>query len=233
VTLLEVQDVEVSRGGTPVIRRVSLQVGTGESVAILGRNGMGKTTLLRAIIGLERVGKGRIALNGTDITGRPTHGVARLGVGYVPQGRGVFPEHTVEHNLMIGVRGGHVAPAARELVDQLFPVLRDRAAQKAGTLSGGEQQMLAIARCLVLRPRLMLLDEPTEGLQPSVIHHLRRALATIRDELKIALLLVEQNLDFAFDVTERGYVLEKGAIAASGTTAALRNHSVIKEYLAV
>jgi urea ABC transporter ATP-binding protein UrtE len=233
VTLLETRDVEVARGGTPVIRGVSLDVGDGEAVCLLGRNGMGKTTLLRAIMGLERVGNGRILLEGGDLTGRPPHVIARRGIGYVPQGRGVFPEQSVQENLLIGLRRDGDPGPAQDVVRRLFPVLGDRSSQRAGTLSGGEQQMLAIARCLVLRPRLMLLDEPTEGLQPSIVQHLRRALLTVREELGIALLLVEQNLDFAFEVADRGYVLEKGAIAAAGDTSELRNHSVIKEYLAI
>jgi urea ABC transporter ATP-binding protein UrtE len=233
VGLLEIRDVEVARGGTPVVRGVSLDVGNREAVCLLGRNGMGKTTFLRAIMGLERVRKGRILLRGEELSGRPPHVIARMGIGYVPQGRGVFPEQSVEENLLIGLRRGADPGPARDVVHRLFPVLGDRSSQRAGTLSGGEQQMLAMARCLVLRPRLMLLDEPTEGLQPSVVQQLRGALTTIREELGIALLLVEQNLDFAFEVTDRGYVLEKGAVAAAGPTSDLRHHAVIKEYLAV
>jgi len=233
VSLLEVRDLEVARGGTPVIRGVSLDVGEREAVCLLGRNGMGKTTLLRAIMGLQRSRNGRVLLNGTDVTARATHAIARMGIGYVPQGRGVFPEQSVEENLLIGLRRDGDPGPGRDAVRRLFPVLGERSSQRAGTLSGGEQQMLAIARCLVLRPRLMLLDEPTEGLQPSVVQHLRGALLTIREELGVALLLVEQNLDFAFEVTDRGYVLEKGATAASGATSDLQHHAVIKEYLAV
>ena len=233
MSLLEVGDLEVARGGSPVIRGVTLDVGGGEAVCLLGRNGMGKTTLLRALIGLERVQSGRVLLEGTDVAGRAPHVIARLGIGYVPQGRGVFPDHSVEDNLLIGLRRGGDPGPALKVARRMFPVLGERSSQRAGTLSGGEQQMLAIARCLVLRPRLMLLDEPTEGLQPSVVQHLRRALLAICEELGIALLLVEQNLDFAFEVTDRGYVLEKGAIAAVGATAELRHHAVIKEYLAV
>jgi urea ABC transporter ATP-binding protein UrtE len=233
VSLLELIDLEVARGAAPVIRGVSLAVADGEAVCLLGRNGMGKTTLLRAMMGLNRAATGRIILEGTDLTGRPPHVIARMGVGYVPQGRGVFPEHSVRDNLLIGVRRTSDSGPGLDVVHRLFPLLKERSGQRAGTLSGGEQQMLAIGRCLVLRPRLMLLDEPTEGLQPSVVQQLRRALVTIREELGIALLLVEQNLDFAFDVTSRGYVLEKGEIAASGETSELRHHTVIKEYLAV
>jgi ABC-type branched-subunit amino acid transport system ATPase component len=233
VTLLVVRDVEVWRGGTPVIHGVSLEVGAGEAISLLGRNGMGKTTFLRALMGLERVRGGSVTLDGTDVTGRAPHVIARNGLGYVPQGRGIFPDHTVQQNLLIGLRRETDMGPAVEMANRLFPVLGERSRQRAGTLSGGEQQMLAISRCLALRPRLLLLDEPTEGLQPSVVQVLRRTLSTIRDELGIGLLLVEQNLDFAFAVTDRGYVLEKGEIAASGTTAELRHHAVIEEYLAV
>jgi ABC-type branched-subunit amino acid transport system ATPase component len=233
VTFLRAQDVQVARGGTPVIHAVSLEVGAAEAVSLLGRNGMGKTTFLRALIGLERVTSGSVVLDGTEVTGRAPHVIARMGLGYVPQGRGIFPDHSVEQNLTIGLRKRSDTAPTFELTNRLFPVLGERSNQRAGTLSGGEQQMLAIARCLALRPRLLLLDEPTEGLQPSVVQLLRRTFSTIREELGVALLLVEQNLDFAFDVTDRGYVLEKGEIAASGTTAELRHHAVIKEYLAV
>ena len=233
MSLLEVIDLEVSRGATPVIRGVSLAVGDREAVCLLGRNGMGKTTLLRAIMGLNRASSGRISLEGADLIARAPHLIARMGIGYVPQGRGVFPQHSVQENLLIGVRGNSDPRTALEVVHRLFPVLEERSGQRAGTLSGGEQQMLAIGRCLVLRPRLMLFDEPTEGLQPSVVQELRRALVGIREELGVALLLVEQNLDFAFEVADRGYVLEKGAVAAAGPTSELRHHSVIKEYLAV
>jgi urea ABC transporter ATP-binding protein UrtE len=230
---LQVRSLVVVRGGSTVIHGVSLHVAPGEAVCVLGRNGMGKTTLLRALMGLERVQEGQVMLDGRDLTGSPPHLIARAGLGYVPQGRGVFPEHSVRENLLVGIRRGRDPNALLDRVYSLFPVLAERSGQRAGTLSGGEQQMLAIARCLVLEPRVLLLDEPTEGLQPSVVHLLRRALDDIRRHFGISILLVEQNLDFAFAVTERGYVLERGAVAGAGPRSLLRDHTLIKEYLAV
>jgi urea ABC transporter ATP-binding protein UrtE len=231
--MLELRDVVAARGRTPVIHGASLKVDAGESVSLLGRNGMGKTTLLRSIIGLTPVNGGSIVFDGREITRWPAHTIARHGIGYVPQGRGIFGEHTIEENLFIGVRQPRQARAAADRIYELFPRLRERLRQRAGTLSGGEQQMLAVARCLLLDPKLVLLDEPTEGLQPSIVQNLLEALNTVRADTGVALLLVEQNLDFAFALTQRGYVLEKGAIASQGPTEVLRNDQLIKDYLAV
>jgi urea ABC transporter ATP-binding protein UrtE len=232
VTLLEIAEVDVSRSGTPVLRRVSLRVDANEAVCLLGRNGMGKTTLLRTIMGLNRPRGGSIMFSGKNISGAPPYRVSRSGIGYVPQGRQIFADLSVQENLLLGVTR-ESANGTVERVYQLFPILRDRRSQAGGTLSGGEQQMLAIARCIVLRPRLLLLDEPTEGLQPSVVQHLEAVLPAISREFGLALLLVEQNLDFAFAVTARGYVLEKGEIATEGPIEKLREHAIIKEYLTV
>jgi urea ABC transporter ATP-binding protein UrtE len=232
VTLLEIAEVDVSRSGTPVLRRVSLRVDANEAVCLLGRNGMGKTTLLRTIMGLNRPRGGSIMFSGKNISGAPPYRVSRSGIGYVPQGRQIFADLSVQENLLLGVTR-ESANGTVERVYQLFPILRDRRSQAGGTLSGGEQQMLAIARCIVLRPRLLLLDEPTEGLQPSVVQHLEAVLPAISRDFGLALLLVEQKLDFAFAVTARGYVLEKGEIATEGPIEKLREHAIIKEYLTV
>jgi urea ABC transporter ATP-binding protein UrtE len=232
VTLLEIAEVDVSRSGTPVLHRVSLRVDANEAVCLLGRNGMGKTTLLRTIMGLNRPRGGSIMFSGKNISGAPPYRVSRSGIGYVPQGRQIFADLSVQENLLLGATR-ESADGTVERVFQLFPILRDRRGQAGGTLSGGEQQMLAIARCIVLQPRLLLLDEPTEGLQPSVVQHLEAVLPAISREFGLALLLVEQNLDFAFAVTARGYVLEKGEIATEGPIEKLREHAIIKEYLAV
>ena len=232
MTLLEIAEVDVSRSGTPVLHGVSLHVDANEAVCLLGRNGMGKTTLLRTIMGLNRPGRGSIMFSGKNISGAPSYRVSRSGIGYVPQGRQIFADLSVQENLLLGATR-ESADGTVERVYQLFPILRDRRDQAGGTLSGGEQQMLAIARCIVLRPRLLLLDEPTEGLQPSVVQHLEAVLPAISREFGLALLLVEQNLDFAFGVTTRGYVLEKGEIATEGPIEKLREHAIIKEYLAV
>ena len=169
---------------------------------------------------------------GRSIGGAAPHRISRSGIGYVPQGRHIFAELSVEENLLLGATGG-TADGTVKRVYQLFPVLRERRGQPGGTLSGGEQQMLAIARCIVGQPRMLLLDEPTEGLQPSVVQQLKAVLPAISLEFGLALLLVEQSLDFAFAVTTRGYVLEKGAIATDGSIEKLREHAIIKEYLAV
>ena len=231
MTLLEIAEVDVSRSGTPVLHRVSLRVDANEAVCLLGRNGMGKTTLLRTIMGLNRPRGGSIMFSGKNIAGAPSYRVSRSGIGYVPQGRQIFADLSVQENLLLGATR-ESADGTVERVYQLFPILRDRRGQAGGTLSGGEQQMLAIARCIVLRPRLLLLDEPTEGLQPSVVQHLEAVLPAISREFGLALLLVEQNLDFAFAVSARGYVLEKGKIATEGPIEKLREHAIIKEYLA-
>lgn len=232
MSLLEIRGIDVSRSGTPVLHDVSLRVEEQEAVCLLGRNGMGKTTLLRTIMGLNRPRAGSIAFGGTSIGAAAPHRISRGGIGYVPQGRQIFPELSVQENLLLGMTAG-AAGGTLKRVQQLFPVLRERRDQLGGTLSGGEQQMLAISRCILLRPRLLLLDEPTEGLQPSVVQQLKEVLPAISREFRLALLLVEQSLDFAFAVTTRGYVLEKGAVATEGPIAKLREHAIIKEYLAV
>jgi urea ABC transporter ATP-binding protein UrtE len=232
MSLLAVTNLHVSRSGTPVLHGVSLRVDEHEAVCLLGRNGMGKTTLLRTIMGLDRPREGRIEFRGKDVGGRPPYRVARSGIGYVPQGRQIFAELTVQENLQLAA-SKRSENEAMERVFSLFPILAERSRQPGGTLSGGEQQMLAIARCMLLEPHLLLLDEPTEGLQPSVVQQLQEVLATVGREFGLAILLVEQNLDFAFAITSRGYVLEKGHIATEGQVASLREHTIIKEYLAV
>jgi branched-chain amino acid transport system ATP-binding protein len=230
MSLLEIQDLVVYRGG-PVLHQVNLTVDENEAVCVLGRNGVGKTTLMRAIMGLTPSRSGRIILGGRELQGKRPHVVARAGIGYVPQGRRVFAHQSVQQNLLIGTKRGQDENGLLARVFELFPILQERLTQTAGTLSGGEQQMLAIARCLMLSPRLVLLDEPTEGLQPSIVQSLAAALPRIQQEFKAALLIVEQNLDFAFATTSRGFVLEKGVVASQGTVDALRDDAVIKEYL--
>jgi len=232
VSLLEIEGVHVARGGTPVLHGVSLEVDAREAVCLLGRNGMGKTTLLRTVMGLTRTSTGRISVDGSPIHQRPPHAVARLGVAYAPQGRGIFSDLSVEENLSIAKRRGAVAQPVEALYE-LFPMLAERRRQQGGTLSGGEQQLLAIARCLISDPKLIMLDEPTEGLQPSIVQQLTELLPTIRERYGVGFLLVEQNLDFAFAVTDRGYVLERGEIAVAGTVDELRDHPLIIEYLGI
>ncbi|MDO9709912.1 ABC transporter ATP-binding protein [Paracraurococcus lichenis] len=200
-------------GGTPILQGVDLAIGRGEIVGLIGRNGVGKTTAMRCLIGLLRSSAGTIRLMGEDVTGRAADARARAGIGYVPQGRDVFPRMTVEENLVMGELIG--GPRGRKLVDlvyQRFPILVQRRRQMAGTLSGGEQQQLAIGRALIGNPSIMLLDEPSEGIQPSIVQMICEALRAVRDELGTTFLFVEQNLDTILDMGERCYVMDKGRI---------------------
>ncbi len=192
-----------------------LDVAPGEVVALLGRNGVGKTTLLRAIMGLVPVATGRIRFGGDDLTRAPPQRRARAGIGYVPQGRDIFPRLTVRENLLMGLvaRPGAALP---DRVFQLFPVLRTMLGRRGGDLSGGQQQQLAIARALVADPALLILDEPTEGIQPSIIKEIERVLRAIAAEGRTAVLLVEQYYDFARSLAHRYLVMERGEIVRRG-----------------
>jgi branched-chain amino acid transport system ATP-binding protein len=192
-----------------------MEIAKGEIVGLIGRNGVGKTTTLRCLIGLLRATQGAIRILGHDMTGQPSDAFARLGVGYIPQGRDVFPRMTVAENLAVGeLIGGPGGRKLGELVYQYFPRLAERRTQLAGTMSGGEQQQLAIGRALIGNPALMLLDEPSEGIQPSIVQMICEALKSIRKELGTTILFVEQNLDTILAVSERCYVMEKGRIVA-------------------
>jgi len=216
---LEVEDLAVFYGKRRAVEGVSLTVGRGEIVTLLGANGSGKSTTLRAVSGLVRAVRGRILLDGRDITGAPADAIVAAGVAHVPEGRDVFPEFTVLENLLVGghtVARGEV-PARLEDAFRLFPVLRERRRQRAGTLSGGEQQMLAIARALMIRPRLLLLDEPSLGLAPILAREIFRTIERINAS-GVAVLLVEQNARRALRLAARGYVLETGRVAVAGTS---------------
>ncbi|BER91630.1 urea ABC transporter ATP-binding subunit UrtE [Atrimonas thermophila] len=221
--MLSITGITVTYGKSPVLREVSLEVRREEAVAILGRNGVGKTTLLRTIMGLHPVIEGHIVFQDFDVTTAPAYRRARLGMAYVPQGRGIFPYLTVEENLKVAFAAlyGRSSRANERLLDyafELFPALYEIRDRKGGNLSGGQQQQLAIARALVTAPRLLLLDEPTEGLQPSIVQQIREALSRIRYESKIGILIVEQRLDFAWIFADRYYVMHKGQIVDSGFT---------------
>ncbi|MDB5731618.1 MAG: Amino acid/amide transporter ATP-binding protein 2, family [Variovorax sp.] len=211
--VLEVKGLQAAYGETPILQGVDLAVGKGEIVSLIGRNGVGKTTTMRCLIGLLRARGGSIHLLGHDITPLSSDARARRGIGYVPQGREVFPRMTVAENLMVGeLVGGRESKKQPELVYQYFPRLAERRHQLAGTMSGGEQQQLAIGRALVGNPALMLLDEPSEGIQPSIVQLICNVLRAIRRDLGTTILFVEQNLDTILDVGERAYVMEKGRI---------------------
>jgi urea transport system ATP-binding protein len=221
--MLALNDVSAAYGLSQVLSDIGLRVESGEAVALLGRNGVGKTTLLRTIVGLHPTGGGRIAFDEKRIDDLPAYRRARLGIGYVPQGRGIFPHLTVAENLAMGTSalGGRASASSRGFakVYELFPTLARLRARKGGVLSGGEQQQLALGRALVSEPRLLLLDEPCEGIQPSIVQEIETVLQTVRRELGIALLLVEQHLDFAWSIAERYYVMQRGSVVAAGATA--------------
>jgi urea transport system ATP-binding protein len=214
--MLEVSSVNLHYGAAQALRGVSLKAEVGKVTCVLGRNGVGKTSLLRAIVGQKAVSAGTITLGGTDITKLPTVERARSGVAFVPQGREIFPLLTVEENLETGF-----APLKRDErtvpddVFNLFPVLRSMLGRRGGDLSGGQQQQLAIGRALVMRPRLLLLDEPTEGIQPSIIKDIGRAITYLRSLKQMAIILVEQYLDFARELGDRFVVMDRGSIVYS------------------
>jgi len=223
VSLLEVEGLAVRYGGIRAVKGIDLSVGAGEVVCLIGANGAGKTTTLRALAGLLPTAAGRIRYAGDDLAGVPVHQRVRRGLAMVPEGRGVFPRLTVEENLRMGAyfrsdRDGIQADLERGF--ELFPRLEERRAQKAGTLSGGEQQMLAIARALMSRPRLLLLDEPSMGLAPLAVQRIFETIRQIASQ-GVTLLLVEQNARMALEVSRRGYVLEGGRVALSDTAADL------------
>lgn len=231
--MLVAENLTVSYGDTRIVHNVSLEVGDGEVVCLMGRNGVGKTTLLKALMGILPPGAGRVLWDGRDITRWPPYERARAGIGYVPQGRGIFPQLTAYENLLVGLEG---APRpAKEALDEVlaaFPALRRVLLRLGGNLSGGEQQQLAIARALMSRPRLLLLDEPTEGIQPSTVQEIGDFLRRLKAGGHCAVLLVEQFLDFALRLGDRYAVMEKGAIVASGPMSKLGDE-VVQRYLAV
>ena len=210
---LRLTAIDCFYGAVQVLRQVSLEVAPGEVLCILGRNGAGKTTLLKTMIGLIKPRSGRIQLGGRELTRLPAHEFARLGIAYVPQGRRLFAELTVEENLTIGLMARGCGEEAREKALALFPALRSRLGQVSGTLSGGEQEMLAIARALCLEPTLLLLDEPTEGLMPSMIQAILAAIRELKSQ-GVAIVLVEQRVESALSVADRIAFLETGVLRA-------------------
>ncbi|MDP2801648.1 MAG: urea ABC transporter ATP-binding subunit UrtE [Phreatobacter sp.] len=215
--MLEVKNVDLHYGAAQALRDVSIVVEPGKVTCVLGRNGVGKTSLMRAIIGHQPISGGEILWEGRDITRMPPFERARRGIAYVPQGREIFPLLTVKENLETGF--APLKRADRSVPDDifsLFPVLKDMLGRRGGDLSGGQQQQLAIGRALVTRPRLIVLDEPTEGIQPSIIKDIGRAIDYLRQKGDIAILLVEQYLDFAEELGDRFYVMERGRVVVQG-----------------
>jgi len=234
VALLELENVHVYYGNIHALKGISIQVEEGEVVAMLGANGAGKTTTLRTISGLLRPREGRVHLRGESIDTMPPHVIVHKGVGHAPEGRRIFARLTVEENLMMGAYARNDPQGIREDLDRvfaLFPRLKERISQVAGTLSGGEQQMLAIGRALMARPRILLLDEPSMGLAPVLVEQIFETLKTINTQ-GTTILLVEQNAYMALTIANRGYVLQTGEIALSGKAAELQaNEEVRRAYL--
>ena len=258
-TLLQLSSVETYIGGSRILRGVDLSIGAREVVALMGRNGVGKTTTLRSITGVLPVRSGSITFNGQRIDQLSIDARARAGIGYVPQGRDIFPHLTVEENLKVGLvihgRKGAQAKAMLERVFNLFPVLKEMLGRKGGVLSGGQQQQLAIGRALLTNPKLLILDEPTEGIQPSIIDHIgdtlkklktegfgdgghdypeeiKNAVKVLKAEGSLAILLVEQYVDFCREVADRFYAMDRGAVVIAGEIATLTDE-VVKEHLQV
>jgi branched-chain amino acid transport system ATP-binding protein len=229
--LLTVDDIHTAYGLSRVLFGVSVEVNAGECVALLGRNGVGKTTTMRSVMGLTPPAGGRVLWKGRDITGWPPHRVARAGIGFVPEDRRVFAELSVWENLDVAARAaGRPGRWNTETIYELFPVLRELRNRQGGFLSGGEQQMLTIARTLMGNPELLLLDEPSEGLAPLVVETLRLKVGELRDQ-GMTILLAEQGVEFSLSLADRVYVLEKGAVRHAGPAAELRDDKELREKL--
>jgi urea ABC transporter ATP-binding protein UrtE len=231
--LLTVEGLRSGYGGKPVLQGVDLSVRDREVTAVIGRNGVGKSTLMKAVIGLLPTTEGAIRFNGADIGAETPHARARRGIGYVPQGRDVFPRMSVEENLRVGLSISGARTADFEPVYAYFPILKERRRQAAGTLSGGQQQQLAIGRVLVGQPTLLLLDEPSEGIQPSIVQDIARIVVELNRKTGLTVVLVEQNIDMIRAMAQRCYVMDKGRVVAELTPAMLDDSAVVRRYLAV
>ena len=233
MSLLDIHGLNQSYGGSRTLWGIDLDVAAGTRLCLMGRNGMGKTTLLKCLMGLVPVASGAMTFDGVDLLARPPEARARLGIGYVPQGREIFPQLTVEENLQIGMAarrgGGRTVPPR---VFELFPVLKRMLRRRGGDLSGGQQQQLAIGRALVLEPRLLILDEPTEGIQPNIVHEIGDIILRLNREAGVTVLLVEQKLPFARRVASEFRILDKGRLVAGGAIDELSDDD-IRQYLAV
>jgi urea transport system ATP-binding protein len=231
--MLNLSNISVSYDGSRILRGVNLTVPENSLVCLMGRNGVGKTTTLKAIMGLVPVDEGSVTLVGNSLDGMKPDARSRAGLGYVPQGRDIFPHLTVWENLKISmVVHGVKDPGQIDRVLELFPILKEFLQRKGGVLSGGQQQQLAIARALLTDPKILILDEPTEGIQPNIIDLIGETLVKIKNEGKISILLVEQYLDFCVGIGDSFYIMDRGAIVAEGPIADL-NDDVVKQHLTV
>jgi len=230
--VLAIRGLNQSYGGSHTLWDVDLSVAPGSRTCLMGRNGMGKTTLLKCIMGLLRSSSGSVAFEGADLCALPPEARARLGIGYVPQGRDIFPQLTVEENLLVALGARKQARSVLRRVYELFPVLETMLRRRGGDLSGGQQQQLAIGRALVLDPKLLILDEPTEGLQPNVVHDIGSVILKLNEETGLTILLVEQKLPFARRVASEFLILEKGRGVAGGAIDRLTD-DLVHEHLSV
>jgi urea transport system ATP-binding protein len=230
--MLRVADLNQYYGGSHILRDVAFDVPSAACTTLIGRNGVGKTTLLKCLMGLLPIRSGDISFEGRDIASLPPHARAALGIGYVPQGRDIFPRLTVEENLQMGLAAQSRRARLPELVFEMFPVLRSMLHRRGGDLSGGQQQQLAIGRALAMRPRLLILDEPTEGIQPSIIKDIERAIRKLVSGGEMAILLVEQYYDFAKSLADHYVVLSRGEVVSRGAGSAMDGDNV-RAHLAV
>ena len=219
--MLKIKDMDAYYGESKIIPSLSLDVEKGKIDCLIGRNGVGKSTTLKSIMGLVKTPKGSIMLDGEEIIKMPTYNRVRQGIGYVPQGRDIFPQMTVYENLMLGIQARGGKGELPEYIYELFPILKRFEKRKGGDLSGGQQQQLAIARALVTEPKILILDEPTEGIQPSVIQDIGNVIRKINKELGLTVLIVEQYLDFVLGISDYLYIMEKGEIILKGNTSEL------------
>jgi urea transport system ATP-binding protein len=230
--MLTVENLNQAYGGSHILRGLSFEVQTGEVTTLLGRNGVGKTTLLKSLMGLVKTKSGSITFDGRDITHLPPHERVKAGIGYVPQGREIFPRLTVEENLLMGLATKPGNTKIPQRIFDMFPVLKQMMHRRGGDLSGGQQQQLAIGRALAMGPKLLILDEPTEGIQPSIIKDIERAIRTLAEEGNMAILLVEQYYDFAESLADQYLVMERGEIIKRGAGKDMPKDGV-RELLAV
>jgi urea ABC transporter ATP-binding protein UrtE len=232
--MLEVSNLHASYGAIPVLYDISLKIAAGESVGVLGHNGMGKTTMLRTLIGALRATSGTVLFSGVDVTRAAPHTRAKLGMAYVPQGREIFPTLSAMDNLRMGlVKTGERSMQTIESLLEDFPRLKPLLNRPGGSLSGGEQQLLALARALAGKPSLLLLDEPTEGIQPSIIEEIAETLASLRDRMKLTIVLVEQNLEFIAAVSQRVLVIKRGQIGGEIPREHLRDFEIMSQYTGI